>query len=175
MLRKTGTWQPVQKLVERGFHVQAPWAVAWGEMDCFGHVNNVTYIRYFESARIVYFNQLNIGAEPDSHSKSDDDKIKPIMATISCSFKRPLTFPDHITLGCRVSSMDAASGKFMLEHVVWSESQQVIAAIGEGLAMSYDYGALKRAPMPAAWVKEIQVLDNPPPMEDAKSKADGNK
>ena len=26
--------------------------VAWGDMDAFGHVNNVIYYRYIESARL---------------------------------------------------------------------------------------------------------------------------
>ena len=34
--------------------------VAWGDMDAFGHVNNVQYYRYMESARISYLNALNI-------------------------------------------------------------------------------------------------------------------
>ena len=34
--------------------------VAWGDMDAFGHVNNVIYYRYIESARIGYFDELNI-------------------------------------------------------------------------------------------------------------------
>ena len=32
--------------------------VAWGEMDALQHVNNVVYFRYFETARIDFFNQL---------------------------------------------------------------------------------------------------------------------
>ncbi len=28
--------------------------VAWGDMDAFGHVNNVIYYRYIESARLYY-------------------------------------------------------------------------------------------------------------------------
>lgn len=35
-----------------GFPVRVDIPVAWGEMDAFGHVNNVVYFRYFESARI---------------------------------------------------------------------------------------------------------------------------
>ena len=34
--------------------------VAWGDMDAFGHVNNVQYYRYIESARIAYLMVLNI-------------------------------------------------------------------------------------------------------------------
>ena len=38
-------------------HIQP---VAWGDMDAFGHVNNVLYYRYMESARIRYMDELNI-------------------------------------------------------------------------------------------------------------------
>ena len=34
--------------------------IAWGDMDAFGHVNNVHYYRYMESARIRYLSGLNI-------------------------------------------------------------------------------------------------------------------
>lgn len=34
--------------------------VAWGDMDAFGHVNNVMYHRYVESTRIKYFDVLQL-------------------------------------------------------------------------------------------------------------------
>ncbi len=34
--------------------------VAWGDMDAFGHVNNVQYYRYIESSRILYMENVNI-------------------------------------------------------------------------------------------------------------------
>ena len=36
-----------------GFPVVVDIPVAWGEMDAFGHVNNVMYFRYFETAAQV--------------------------------------------------------------------------------------------------------------------------
>ena len=39
-------------------------SVAWGDMDAFGHVNNVIYYRYIESARIRYFDQLDVFNRP---------------------------------------------------------------------------------------------------------------
>jgi len=36
-----------------GFPVRIEIPVAWGEMDAFGHGNNVAYFRYFESAQIA--------------------------------------------------------------------------------------------------------------------------
>ena len=34
--------------------------VAWGEMDTNQHVNSITYFRYFESARVAYFERTDI-------------------------------------------------------------------------------------------------------------------
>lgn len=34
--------------------------VAWGDMDAFGHVNNVMYYRYVESARLAYIEHTDI-------------------------------------------------------------------------------------------------------------------
>ena len=47
-----------------GATTATPWPVeldlplAWGEMDAFGHVNNAVYFRWFESARMSYFERL---------------------------------------------------------------------------------------------------------------------
>jgi acyl-CoA thioester hydrolase len=43
----------------REFPVQVEIPVAWGDMDAFGHVNNVVYFRYFESARIACFEAVD--------------------------------------------------------------------------------------------------------------------
>jgi acyl-CoA thioester hydrolase len=32
----------------------------WGEMDALGHMNNVSYFRYFEEVRIAWFESLKI-------------------------------------------------------------------------------------------------------------------
>ena len=47
----------MQALLET-FPVVSKIPVLWGDMDSFQHVNNVIYFRYFESARIQYFDTL---------------------------------------------------------------------------------------------------------------------
>ncbi|MGZ6208377.1 MAG: acyl-CoA thioesterase, partial [Syntrophales bacterium] len=64
--------------------------VAWGEMDAMNHVNNIVYFRYFESARIAYFEKA------DMFSYMTETGIGPILATISCKFKIPLSYPDKV-------------------------------------------------------------------------------
>ena len=41
------------------FPVTVEVPVAWGDMDALGHVNNAVYFRYFETARIRFFAELD--------------------------------------------------------------------------------------------------------------------
>ena len=41
--------------------------VAWGEMDAFGHVNNVIYARWIESARVEYSRRIGLMAVSYTH------------------------------------------------------------------------------------------------------------
>ena len=46
--------------VMQGYPVVFQSPVAWGEMDALGHVNNIIYFRYFESARMEYLRQIGL-------------------------------------------------------------------------------------------------------------------
>ena len=60
-------------------------SMRWGEMDALGHMNNVAYFRYFEQARISWFDSLEIDYRPGSEG--------PILGTISCKYLRPAIYP----------------------------------------------------------------------------------
>src|ERR1039458_3916242 len=61
----------------------------WGDHDAFGHVNNLVYLRWCETARVEYL--LLVGLWPSLPPAG----LGPILANISCDYKRPLTFPDR--------------------------------------------------------------------------------
>jgi acyl-CoA thioester hydrolase len=75
------------------FPIEVKISVAWGDMDAFGHVNNVQYMRYFETARVKYFDNMMTG---------DDSKspIQPVLATLTANYKAPVVYPD--TLNCKI-------------------------------------------------------------------------
>src|SRR4026208_790458 len=60
----------------------------WGEMDALGHMNNVSYFRYFEQARISWFDSLTIDYRPGSEG--------PILGTMSCKYITPAVYPVDI-------------------------------------------------------------------------------
>ncbi|MDB5909191.1 MAG: acyl-CoA thioesterase [Massilia sp.] len=41
-----------------------PMPIRWGDMDAMGHVNNTVYFRYFEQARISWFDEIGCAPDP---------------------------------------------------------------------------------------------------------------
>jgi acyl-CoA thioester hydrolase len=61
-------------------------AIRWGDMDAMGHVNNTVYFRYFEQARISWFEAL----VPQGTAWRTNGIV---IVNASCNFKRPLSYP----------------------------------------------------------------------------------
>jgi acyl-CoA thioester hydrolase len=129
--------------------------VAWGEMDAYGHVNNIVYFRYFETARMAYFEKL---ASADFVSRNP---LGPILASTSCRFRAPLAFPDRLSVGARVARVD--EDRFVMFYAVYSHSLQRIAAEGEGTIVCFDYRENRKAPLPAELRLRISELENSGP------------
>lgn len=135
-----------------GFAVTVTFPVAWGEMDALGHVNNIVYFRYFENGRAQYMTQIGF-----FDVRADQPAVGPILASINCRFRYPLTYPDSVTVGVRVTTLGA--DRFTVQHRVVSQQANVIAAEGEGVVVSYDYRRGQKAPLPAAVREAILALD----------------
>lgn len=125
----------------RDFPVQLEIPVAWGEMDAFGHLNNVVYFRYIESGRVAYLRALG---DVDFMGGVG---IGPILASVQCRFKSPVTFPDTLIVGTRMR--DLGADRFTMQHRLVSKAQARIVAEGEGLVVAYDYTTGSKAPIPA--------------------------
>jgi acyl-CoA thioester hydrolase len=125
--------------------------VAWGEMDAFQHVNNIVYLRYFESGRMAYFERLKF------IEFMDQTGIGPILASVQCKFKMPLTYPDMVSIGTRISKIDP--DRFTMEYLVVSHKYQKVAAQGEGVIVSFNYRENKKTDLPQELRRRIMSLE----------------
>lgn len=125
--------------------------VAWGEIDSLGHVNNIVYFRYFESVRMVYLERIGFLTELEKSG------VGPILASTRCDFRKPLTYPDTISVGGKTREL--GSDRFVMQYRVVSHKLGKVAAEGEGLLMSYDYRGLRRAPIPDKVHDAIRSLE----------------
>jgi acyl-CoA thioester hydrolase len=133
------------------FHIKVEIPIAWGDMDAFNHVNNAKFFKYFETARIKYFEEAGFIETMEKNS------IGPILASISAKFIKPLFYPDTITVGTRVTSIEPAN--FIMEYIIESKSKG-IAAIGESKMVAYDYKSSKRATLPDIVRNKIREIDS---------------
>jgi acyl-CoA thioester hydrolase len=134
-----------------GFPTVIDLPVAWGEMDSLRHVNNVVYFRYFENARIAHFEKLGVW------EFMNQTGIGPILASIQCKFKIPLTYPDTVSVGTRISRIE--EDRFVMEYRAVSHKAQATAAEGEGVIVSYNYRENKKTPLPEELKQRIRALE----------------
>lgn len=134
-----------------GYPVVIEQVVDWGDMDAFQHVNNVVYFRYFENARVEYFQRL----EWKSYLK--ETGIGPIVATAQARFRRPVTFPDTLLVGTRVSEM--LEDRYTIDYRIVSTKQADVVTHGETVVVAYQYADLKKVPIPAEMKTRIERIE----------------
>ena len=141
----------MDNLVE-GYPVVIEIPVQWGEMDAFQHVNNVVYFRYFENARIAYFEKLDVIEFMKSMW------IGPILAATSCRFKAPLTYPDKVLVAAKVTAIE--EDRFMMDYRVVSTKHQKLAAEGDGVIVTFNYRENKKVIVPEELRLMIVKIEN---------------
>jgi acyl-CoA thioester hydrolase len=124
----------------KGYRCVVTTMVGWGDMDANAHVNNVMYFRYVEHARLKYFHDLGFSRE------QRDSGIGPILAWADCRFRRPLAYPDTVSIGVKI--IETGEDWFMMQAVIVSHKLKEVAAAGQQRLVSYDYGKHRKAPLP---------------------------
>ena len=125
-------------------HIQP---VAWGDMDAFGHVNNVLYYRYMESARIRYMDELNIFQHD----------VYTVVASNQCKYIRPVFYPDQLKIGARVEEM--RNSALRMSYLLWSEQQQTIVALGEAVMVCVDKENMLKLPIPEIIRQKVTKIE----------------
>lgn len=82
-------------------------ATRWLDNDIYGHVNNVHYYSYFDTAVNRYL--IEAGAL-DMHA----GEVIGFVVETSCCYFRPLAFPDTVTAGIRVARIGRSSVRYEL-------------------------------------------------------------
>ena len=106
-------------------------SILWGDMDAFQHVNNTASIRWFESSRI------RILEHPDLSIVLKAEGVAPLLASVSCNYRRQLRYPDTVHIGSKVSRLGNTS--LTIQHAVVSEQQDCIASDGHSVVVCFDY------------------------------------
>lgn len=101
--------------------------VDWADLDLFGHVNNVVFFKYIQSARVNYCELIGLT------SLNNSDKLSFMVASSQCQFKKPLRYPDEIHVFCKVDWIKNSS--FQLSYQIHNSENIVIAEAADILVV----------------------------------------
>lgn len=113
-----------------------PLELRWRDQDALGHVNNVTYFRYFEEARVHLFAQLD---------RASSRQRVWLLAHASCDFLKPLLYPERIVVGLRLARLGRTS--LELDAAIRSAVSGLVYARGRNIVV----GADVQTGRPIAW------------------------
>ena len=120
-----------------GYPIITEIPVAWGEMDALNHVNNVVYFRYFETARLDYFAGIGLMEEMQV------TQTGPVLSETSSRYRRPVTYPDTLLVGSRVSVLGEDS--FVMDYKIVSKQQGAVTTSGNAKVVMFNFKQQQRA------------------------------
>ncbi|MEC3954762.1 thioesterase family protein [Nocardia sp. CDC153] len=136
---------------ETGYPVLWPVPTRWADNDHYGHVNNVTYYSYFDTAVNAYL----------IHASGTDIRDLPaigIVAETSCKFLDSLSFPDLLKVGIRVARLGNSSISYELAIFRDSGDGLHLAATGTFVHVYVDEVTRKPVPIPAEIRAAVEPL-----------------
>lgn len=154
-------------LLKLGFDPESFWEqqIVWGDHDSFQHVNNVRYVRFFESGRIKWMTSLahEIGGQEKVEAMLKGKGFSLILKSLSINYKRPVTYPDTLLIAHKPyvgplatsshtedktlalpSAKKLPKTHFNVIAAAYSYAQQKIVTESDSVLVWYDYDKLRK-------------------------------
>jgi acyl-CoA thioester hydrolase len=114
-------------------------AIRWGDMDAMGHVNNVSYFRYLETARIDWLN--GAGFQPDPNGEGF------VIINAFCNFLIQLEYPGEIIASTYTANLGRSSFD-SFTTLARADQPEVISAAGGATIVWVNFPQQKSMPFP---------------------------
>jgi acyl-CoA thioester hydrolase len=138
----------------RFFH---PIEVRYADIDAQGHVNNVAFFRYMESARVRYMQHLGLWDGKDFLG------IGFIEAEETCTFQSPVAYGQQLRVGVRTTRLGTKS--FEMRYTIEDADTGQEMAAGKTIQVAYDYPTKQTTPLPEAWRRALAAFEGLMPAE----------
>jgi acyl-CoA thioester hydrolase len=120
--------------------------VLWGDMDDFGHVNNIIYLKWCETSRVELFRKIWDLKSLKMNDIMEEDGIGPILANFNINYRIPVQYPDIITVKTRVTNIGNTS--FGIAHELYSKvNGDNAVANADSVVVMIDYKLGKKFPI----------------------------
>ena len=142
--------KPVNKPIARSdYKVFYPIITRWMDNDIYGHVNNVTYYSYFDSAVNRYLIEkggLDIQNAP----------VVGYVVNSSCSYLSGIAYPDDIEAGLRVNKLGNSSVTYGVG--IFKKGEDKACAFGDFIHVFVNRAENKSVPIPAEIRSALEQL-----------------
>ncbi len=115
--------------------------VRFGDLDAMRHLNNVVFLRYFESARIAFIRELMPEHDPAGPERGG---LGFIFAECHIVYRSPVYFDEEIAVHCSIGEVRRSAFQVCFAMHV----EERLAAEGHGWLVGYDYAAQRSARLP---------------------------
>ncbi|MGO8954148.1 MAG: acyl-CoA thioesterase [Rhodomicrobium sp.] len=113
----------------------------WMDNDVYGHVNNVVYYSFFDTAvnqHLILSGCLDVQNSP----------VIGLVVETSCRYFRSIAFPDTVHVGMRVAKLGTSSVRY--EIAIFVNSEDSAAAEGHFVHVYVDRASNRPVPIPDA-------------------------
>ncbi len=141
------------------FKFSHPIIVRYGDLDPQGHVNNATYLTYFEHGRIHYLLHLGLFSPEQSFLQ-----IGIIVASAQIVYRQPIHFGQDVRVAVAITRLGNKSLD-MIYRLYQADNDQTLAE-GNTALVTFDYPSGQTIPIPPHWRETIQRFEGLHPPDE---------
>ena len=116
-----------------------PLTTRWADNDVFGHVNNVMYYNWFDTAITGHLLAKGL---MDPHA----GEVQTLVVETGCSYFSSVAFPDKIDIGIAVTSLGTSSMRYAIG--IFREEEDLASAQGHLIHVAVARATGRPVPLP---------------------------
>ena len=125
--------------------------VRFGDLDAMQHMNNVEFLRFFETARIAWIEELT-----PQHDPTHPEAFGFIFAECHIAYRSPAHYKEDIRTFIRPIELKRSSIRLGFEMV--NDADGRVVADGWGTLVGYDYATGRAQPIPDSFRARVEPL-----------------
>lgn len=153
----------------KGYRFAHEAEAVFGDLDAMGHVNNVVYLKWIETARIAYWirvtgQKAHAGLPVPGGASHEPGPgimsgalIDMILARTEIDYRSPVSYGEQLEIFVRTSLIKRSS--LVFEYAVRSKSDQRIVAEAKTVVVCYDYERMRSKAVSPELTTAILALD----------------
>ena len=112
-------------------------SVLWGDMDGFGHVNNIIYLKWCETARIELFRKIWKYKVGNMEEILEKGGVGPILANFNMDYKYPVKYPDDVKIRTYITHVGTSS--LGIGHELFSIEESKLVGKANSVVVMINY------------------------------------